>query len=528
MNSRGTAHAQEPPARVGAHWWCQETAQLLQALETSPLGLTAAQARQRLSQTGVNRLTAAPRLRLLNEVGRRLRNPLLVVLLAAVAASVATGQGMSAWILAVMVLLGLVLDQVQQHRAQAAATRLSDSVALHATVLRAGAQHSQRVASLVPGDVVLLSAGSMVPADGVLLSAHDLFVQQSALTGESFPVEKRPGASPPDSTMEESAGALFMGSSVLSGQATMLVCATGMRTQAGAMSHLMGADRGDLAFDNHLRQFGTFIMRLTLVLVLLVLLVGGLMHRAWLESFMFALALAVGLTPELLPMVVTVSLSRGALRLARAHVIVKRLSAIHNLGSMDVLCTDKTGTLTDARIELVRHVDIAAGDSAAVLENAFLNSRFETGLRTPLEEAILAHGGVDAAPWRKIDEVPFDFERRRVSVLVDRTGERRLTVKGAPADVLAHCDRWQEGEHIQFWTTAARSRAEATLEKLESQGLRVLGVACKPVPRSLEDATLKDESELVFAGFAAFLDPPKKDAAAALAGLLAAGVEVKV
>jgi Mg2+-importing ATPase len=296
----------------------------------------------------------------------------------------------------------------------------------------------------------------------------------------------------------------------------------------GGMSHLLARDRGDLAFETDLRQFGNLILSLTLFLVLFVLLVSGMAHRPWLESFLFAVALAVGLTPELLPMVVTISLSRGALRLAREQVIVKRLSAIHNLGSMDVLCTDKTGTLTEARIELVQHVDIAGAMSAATLQAAYLNSYFESGIRTPLEEAVLAHGGVDPAAWRKIDEVPFDFERRRLSVLVERGDDRRLIVKGAPEDVLLHCDRYRDGESAVQWTAPARAQAQATLRELESAGFRVLGVADKPVPLSLENAELKDENELVFAGFAAFLDPPKSDATVALADLLTKGVQVKV
>ena len=319
-----------------------------------------------------------------------------------------------------------------------------------------------------------------------------------------------------------------MGSSVLSGTATMLVCRTGERTEMGGMSHLLATDRGDLAFETDLRQFGNLILSVTLFLVLFVLLVSGMAHRPWLESFLFAVALAVGLTPELLPMVVTISLSRGALRLAREQVIVKRLSAIHNLGSMDVLCTDKTGTLTEARIELVRHVDIAGQDSLATLEGAYLNSFFESGIRTPLEDAVLAHGGVDPAPWRKIDEIPFDFERRRLSVLLERGDDRRLIVKGAPEDVLVHCDRYQQAGDARPWTPEARERARATLHELESAGFRVLGVAFKPVPRTLDDADLKDENELVFAGFAAFLDPPKTDAITAVADLLTKGVQVKV
>ena len=515
-------------ADAHAPWWCREVPALLADLEARPGGLSTAEAAARLRSAGENRLASPVRTLLLVELARRLRNPLVLVLLAAGAVSALTGEGASAWIIGIVVLLSLLLDQAQQQRAQAAAGRLVESVSLRVTALRDGQPCELDVAALVPGDVVRLAAGSLVPADGLLLQAQDLFVQQSALTGESFPVEKTAGARAAGPALEQAAGALFRGTSVISGSASLLVCRTGARTQIGAISALVDARRPDLAFEHDLREFGLFILRLTFALVLLVLLASGLAHRPWLESFLFAVALAVGLTPELLPMVVTVSLSRGALRLARAQVIVKRLSALHNLGSMDVLCTDKTGTLTEAKIELVRHVDIAGADSPVALEMVFLNSFFESGIRTPLEDAVLAHGGVDASGWRKIDEVPFDFERRRLSVLLERRGERCLIVKGAPAEVLAHCDRFQRGADTARWTAQARAQAEATLAALESDGFRVLGVAWKAVPATLEDAQLQDENELVFAGFAAFLDPPKADAAAAIAGLRAQGVQVKV
>jgi Mg2+-importing ATPase len=399
-------------------------------------------------------------------------------------------------------------------------------------VLRAGREQEDDVALLVPGDVVRLAAGSQVPADGVLLESDHLFVQQSALTGESFPVEKlAEGAVPEGVELEACARAVMMESSVISGTATMLVCRTGAATRIGDVARAIGAARGDLAFDRDLRRFGNFILRMALFLVLFVLLAGGIAHRPWLETFLFAIALAVGMTPELLPMVVTVSLSRGALRLAKHEVIVKHLSAMHNLGSMDVLCTDKTGTLTEARVRLVAHVDLDGRPSAAVLENAFLNSRFETGIRTPLEDAVIA-GVPDAAAleggWTRIAEVPFDFERRRVSVLLARGAQHRLCVKGAPADVLAHCDRWQDGDAARELTPDARARAQEQLRVLESQGYRVLGVAWKDAgPQSLHVGAA-DESAMVFAGFAAFEDPPKRDAGKALAALRKQGIAVNV
>ncbi|HVZ42835.1 MAG TPA: magnesium-translocating P-type ATPase [Ramlibacter sp.] len=515
------------PAALPPDWWQHEPDALLAALGSSPAGLAPGEAARRLARFGANRVGTARRRGWWLAMSRRLRNPLLLVLVAAGIASLVTGEGTSAWMIGWTVAASLLLDQIQQHRADSAAAKLSAQVAIRARVLRSGAEASLEVAELVPGDVVVLRAGSQVPADGVLLEGHDLFVQQSALTGESFPVEKEVRRAA-GAAIEDAPCVLFMGSSVLSGTGTMLVCRTGEATQLGTVSGVVAADRGELALEADMRRFGAMILRIAFLLVLFVLLAGGMSHRPWLETFLFAVALAVGMTPELLPMVLTVSLSRGALRLAQQEVIVKRLASIHNLGSMDVLCTDKTGTLTEARIQLARHCDIDGTESAAVLENAFLNSHFESGIRTPLEDAVLAHGEVDPAPWRKIDEVPFDFERRRLSVLLDRAGERRLSVKGAPADVLAHCDRYLAAGGPLAWTGEARERAAATLRSLEDSGFRVLGVACKEVPATQESAGLKDESELVFAGFAAFLDPPKADARAALRALHAKGVEVKV
>jgi Mg2+-importing ATPase len=518
----------DPGPELPEDWWCLPSARARQLLLSGDAGLRQDEAERRLQDVGANRIQTPGSRRLLTEVARRLRSPLVLVLVAAGAASIATGESASAWIIAAIVLLSIVIDRFQEQRAESAAARLAAQVALTAQVVRDGRASTLPVECLVPGDIVRLAAGVQVPADGLLLQATDLFVQQAALTGESFPVEKKV-ATGTAKGVEDAEGAVFMGSSVISGAGLMVVCRTGRATQMGQVARLVAVDRGELALERDLRRFGNFILRVAVFLVLFVVLWGGILHRPWLETLLFALALAVGITPELLPMVVTVSLARGAQRLARHEVIVKRMSAIHNLGSMDVLCTDKTGTLTEARIALVRHVDLQGRDSAGVLENAFLNSHFESGLRTPLEDAVLAHGGVDVSAWRKVDEVPFDFERRRVSVLVDGPPGRRLCVKGAPADVLAQCESFEaDGGAARPWTDAAREQAEATRRELEASGLRVLAVAWKAMPASHEDAGLQDECSLVFAGYAAFLDPPKADAGRAVHDLQAKGVHLKV
>jgi len=387
------------------------------------------------------------------------------------------------------------------------------------------------VTEVVPGDLAVLSAGDMVPADGLVLEAHDLFVKQALLTGESYPVEKRPGALAADAAdLQDAANAVFMGTTVISGSARIRVVKTGTGTAIGAIADSLTRQPPPTAFEIGTHRFGLLIMRLTVLLVLFVLLVNAFMHKPWLESFLFAVALAVGLTPELLPMVVSVTLSRGALHMAKKRVIVKRLASIQNLGSMDVLCTDKTGTLTEAKIRLEQHVDAQGRPSERVLELAYLNSFFETGLKSPLDEAILNHENIDVSAWKKIDEVPFDFERRRVSVLVDKGDSRLLVVKGASEEIVALCASYEEqgSEHQSPLDKAALERIHGQHIALEKEGFRVLGIAWRQLPLDHPDAVVSDETELVFAGFAGFLDPPKASAGAALAALKESGVAVKI
>ena len=371
----------------------------------------------------------------------------------------------------------------------------------------------------------------MIPADGRVLEADDLFVKQALLTGEPYPVEKRPGALAADATdLQDAANALFMGTTVISGSARMRVVKTGTGTAIGAIADSLTRQPPPTAFEIGTQRFGMLIMRLTVLLVLFVLLVNAFMHKPWLDSFLFAVALAVGLTPELLPMVVSVTLSRGAQLMARKRVIVKRLAAIQNLGSMDILCTDKTGTLTEAKIKLEQHVDPQGHPSERVLELAYLNSFFETGLKSPLDEAILAHENVDVSAWKKIDEVPFDFERRRVSVLLDKGNGRLLVVKGASEEIIGLCTHYEEqGNEASIpLDPAARKRIHALHVALERDGFRVLGIAWRAVPPDHPHAVVGDETELVFAGLAGFLDPPKESAGAALAALKESGVTVKI
>jgi Mg2+-importing ATPase len=430
-----------------------------------------------------------------------------------------------------MVMASVTLDFIQEYRAGQAAERLRSSVSVRVSVYRDGALVELPTTHLVPGDVVALSAGDLVPADGRIIEARDFFVNQALLTGEPYPVEKHPGEITGEAAdIESASNAAFMGTSVISGAAKLLICATGDRTVLGGIADTLSTRPPPTEFERGTRQFSLLILRLTVLLVLFVLLVNTFLHRPWLETFLFAVALAVGLTPELLPMVVSITLARGAVRMARKKVIVKRLAAIQNLGSMDVLCTDKTGTLTEARIRLERHVDGLGRESERVLWLAYVNSSFETGLKSPLDDAILAHEELDVSSWRKIDEVPFDFERRRVSVLVDDGRTRLLAVKGAPEDVLRLAVEYEAngpGE-LRPLDEAARAVVQAQFDALGKEGFRVLGIAWKNVPQGHDHAVVDDETELVFVGFTAFLDPPKETAAMALQALARSHVDIKI
>lgn len=494
-------------------------------------GLSQAEAKVRLGKFGPNLFRDHEEQPLWRQFLARFKNPLVLLLLVASAISAMTGELTNFFIISAMVVFSVTLDFVQEHRAGKAAASLRQSVSVRANVIRDGKRLEVAVTEVVPGDIVVLSAGDMIPADGLVLESNDFFVKQALLTGESYPVEKRPGELAAGATdIQDAANAVFMGTTVISGSATVQVVNTGAGTAIGAIADTLTRTPPPTAFEIGTHRFGMLIMRLTILLVLFVLLVNAFMHKPWLDSFLFAVALAVGLTPELLPMVVSVTLSRGAMLMAKKKVIVKRLAAIQNLGSMDVFCTDKTGTLTEAKIRLEQHTDPQGKPSERVLELAYLNSFFETGLKSPLDEAILAHEDIDVSAWKKIDEVPFDFERRRVSVLLDKGNGRLLVVKGAPEEIIGLCASYEEqGNAAQVrLDKAAREKIQAVHADLEKEGFRVLGIAWREVPADHPHAVIGDEAELVFAGFAAFLDPPKESAGSALAALKKSGISVKI
>jgi Mg2+-importing ATPase len=496
-------------------------------------GLTQEEAERRLATYGANEIAAHgpppwPR-RLLHT----LRNPLVILLAVLAAVSLATGDLRAATVMALMIVLGVTLRFVQEARADSAAAALRAMIRVTATALRDGRPREVPLREIAPGDIVLLAAGDMVPADVRLLTAKDLFVSQSSLTGESLPVEKGdtlPGV--PDQAPLERANLCFLGTSVQSGTAKAVVVETGGRTLFGAMARSIAQAPPETAFDRGINRFTWLMIRFIAVMVPVVFLINGLTKHDWHGAFFFALAVAVGLTPEMLPMIVSVCLSKGAMAMSRKRVIVKRLNAIQNFGAMDVLCTDKTGTLTMDTVILERHCDVQGNESDRVLVDAMLISYLQTGLKSTLDQAILrhreGHPEVSLDGYRKVDEMPFDFSRKIMSIVVDEPdGRRRLLAKGAPEEILRRCTTFEaEGETFPCPPGFAQDLREEC-DALSGEGFRVLAVAYRVV--SPKPAYGKeDECDLVLLGYVAFLDPPKETAAPALAALRDHGISVKI
>jgi Mg2+-importing ATPase len=484
-------------------------------------GLTTREARRRLADAGPNDPAPAPRSELARWFVVVLSNPLVIVLLAAGGIAAALGQRTDASIIVVVVGLSTVLNLVQTTRSHRAAERLRARVAPTATVRRDGAWTEIPRRGVVPGDVVRLAAGDRVPADARLVETRDLHVQQAALTGESMPVEKAAGDGDGDHHT------VFLGTSVVSGTATAVVTATGGATAFGDIAARLSTRPPETEFERGTRQFAFLIMRTVVLLVLFVVLAGVILHHPPLETLLFAIALAVGLTPEFLPMITAVTLANGAVHMARRKVVVRHLEAIENFGSMDVLCTDKTGTLTSGEMAVQHRVNPFGRASPRPFELAYVNSAHETGIKSPLDAAILAAGAPDIARYVKIDEIPFDFERRRLSVVVAAQDARLLVTKGAPESVLPLCTTYEADGVVRVLDDAARRRIDATHGRLSAEGARVLAVAYAPVPPAPaygHDA----ERDLIVVGFVAFFDPPMRGVRDALRKLREGGVAVKV
>jgi P-type Mg2+ transporter len=521
--------------------------ELLAALETTLAGLDEEQIETRLHRDGVNEVSHEKPPHWTLQLLHAFKNPFIVVLLVLACVQLATDHTnlTGPTIISVMVGISVFLSFTQEYRSSRAAEKLKAMVRNTATVTRRASDgHSERievpVAELVAGDIVHLAAGDMVPADLRLLSAKDLFISQAILTGESLPVEKSapshmpaanaPGANDADNPLDL-ASVCYMGTNVVSGTATAVIVATGSRSYLGSLARTVAGQRVQTSFDRGVKSVSWLLIRFMAVMVPIVFVINGLDKHDWLQAFLFALSVAVGLTPEMLPLIVTANLAKGAIAMSRRKVVVKRLNAIQNLGAMDVLCTDKTGTLTLDKIVLERHLDLYGEESEEALEYGYLNSRFQTGLKNLMDKAVLEHRNLEptAAHYRIVDEIPFDFQRRRMSVVVSNgEGPELLVCKGAVEEMLSICAYAKTGDEILPMTDEQRAEIKATTRHLNEDGLRVLVVAIKRQPPSNRAYSVADESDLIAVGCLAFLDPPKDTAGTAIAALRHHGVEVKV
>ncbi len=498
-------------------------------LGSSPSGLSTAEATLRQKKHGMNEIAEVRRHRGLVAFIGHLKNPLVIILIIAAIISAFVGEIAQTVIILVIIAISVTLDFFQEYRAETAVELLKQKISMTATVFRDRERQEMRMVELVPGDIIELTAGDIVPADARVLSARDFFINQSALTGEPFPVEKTaeplPAADADPNTWNNY---LFLGTSVVSGHATAVVTMTGKNTEYGHIARALSARPPETEFEKGLKHFGYLIMRLTFLLVIVVFLVNAVFKHSVLESLLFAVALAVGLTPELLPMILSLTLAKGAIAMSEKGVLVKHPAAIQNFGSMDILCTDKTGTLTENAISLVLHIDPEGRDDERVLLFSYLNSLNQTGMKSPLDKAILEYRDIPVRGYEKIDEIPFDFVRKRVSVAIEKDGRRFLVTKGAPEQMFAVSSSVRDNKGIRPFTDEVQEEMKHLYETLSADGFRVLAIACRPIGDVKADYTPDDEKDMVLLGFVAFIDPPKEKARESLQQLVRYGIDLKI
>jgi P-type Mg2+ transporter len=514
-------------------YWTTDASSLLTQFKSRPSGLTSQEAAVQLSTSGPNVLNDEKNVGPLRLLLRQYESPLLLVLIFGAVLSLALKQWTDAGIIILIVVASSFLGFYQEYKASTALAALRLRLALNTKVLRDGNVVTVPAANLVTGDVIQLSAGNLVPADGIILTAKDFLVSEGSLTGESMPVEKKPGIIAADAAISQRTNSVFTGTSVRSGVANILIVATGSQTALGDVAKSIGGAEPETEFARGVRQFGYLLIKVMIVMVFFVLIVSQLMGRPLVESLLFAVALAVGITPELLPAIVTVTLSAGARAMAKEGVIVRRLEALENLGSMDVLCTDKTGTLTEGTVTLSSALDLSSKVSASVLQLAYINARFESGIENPLDQAIIAAGekvGLVTAPYAKVDEIPYDFVRKRLTIVVKNPAKpksRLIITKGSFNALLSICSKANIAGKDKLIDAAMKRRLLAQLDKSGKDGFRVLAVATREVP-SKSDYTTADECDLTLIGFLLFADPPKVDAQKAIESLKSLGIHLKV
>jgi Mg2+-importing ATPase len=513
-------------------YWSLAPEQLLSTLKTSEKGLSQPEVERRLKQYGLNALEQKREATALLLFLSQFKSPLVLILIFAATISLILGEWTDASIVLVVVFGSTVLGFVQEYNASNAVERLRSQVTIKSNVLRDGQTQLTPSEQIVPGDIVLLSAGSLIPADGVIIFAKDFFVNQAVLTGETFPVEKKPGTVPAKASLAERTNCVFMGTSVGSGTAQVLIIETGKATMFGQIAERLSLHPPETEFERGIQRFGYLLTQVMLVMVIIVLAINIFLNKPPIDSLLFALALAVGLAPELLPAIISITLSHGAQKMAKRGVIVRRLNSIENFGSMDVLCTDKTGTLTEGVVRLDGALDIHGQSSSAVLRYAYINAHYQTGMNNPLDDAVTAYAeksGIDISTEQKINEIPYDFVRKRLSVVVSNSqGKHTLITKGALEPILNICTSVElENVHLPF-DDLIRAEIERRYSEWSEKGFRVIGVALKYIDHPSDSYSRADETELTFAGFLLFFGPPKADVQDVIANLAKRGVQIKI
>ena len=491
---------------------------LYQKLDSSPKGLTNDEAIKRSTFFGYNQIAKVKKINPIWQFLGYFKNPLIIILIIASTISGLTGQIKSMAIILTMIFLSVILNFYQEHKSSQAAEKIAKRLAIKTRILRDGQEQELDTKYTVPGDIVYLSAGDIVPADGKIINADDFFINESSLTGESLPVEKR--------ITENSL--IYSGTNFISGYGQFLVTNIGADTEFGQIAQKMNQADTENAFEKGIKDFGFLIVKVIAFIVVAIFIINALMHKGVFNSFLFALAVAVGVTPELLPMIMSVNMSKGAIKMSKKGVLVKRLNTIPTFGSMDILCTDKTGTLTEDKITVIKHIDIFGQDSAAVFKDAYINGFFETGIKNVLDSAILEHEKLDLSGYQKIEEIPYDFNRKRSSIFYEKDNIITMVTKGAPEEVFKICTGYFDQEKIKPLTPDILKKINELYDSLSGEGLRILAIAEKSVDVKKSEYEYGEENNLNLKGFMAFYDPPKTDVKETLIFMKEHGVDIKI
>ncbi|MFA5163554.1 MAG: magnesium-translocating P-type ATPase [Patescibacteria group bacterium] len=493
--------------------------ELFNLLKSRPEGLSENEAKKRLELYGSNDLKKRQEINPIVKFVTYFKDPMIIILTLAAIISAATGSSRSAMVIGAMILMSVLLNFYQEHKSNRAAAKIAARLNIFTTALRQGKKSKIAAHTVVPGDIILLSAGDIVPSDGIILEADDFFLNESVLTGESLPVEK---------SADQSHNLVFSGTNVVSGFSKMLTIKTGEQTEFGSIAKNLDKKEEANAFELGIKKFGFLIIRTIAIIVAIIFLLNAILKKDVVESLIFSIAVAVGVMPELLPMIISVTMSRGSIRMSKRGVLVKKLNSIPDFGSMDILCTDKTGTLTQDKITVIKHVDPFGKDSRSVFENAYINGYFETGIKSLLDQAILDHDQIETSSLKKIEEIPYDFNRKRSSIICAEGNNLKMISKGAPEEIFKICSYYQEKEAIRSLDESALKKVKATYDDLSREGLRVLAVASKEIKEQKKVYRVDEETGLILLGFMAFYDPPKLSAKETLKLMKTYGVEIKI